>query len=371
MKNTPLWLSLTCLASMAWSLPTQAATAVTSEYTSKPAYYRYTETIRLQNSSSTAVVNLAIHVILLPPSTRYSQVDLVRLTPKPSKTIHDRNGNTIGIFNLARMAPGTTRRITLRYSATSHAIAYRLPQAVARYHVHSALYRLYTSPKFEFRQGVNTDAPPLKALVKRVTRGITNPVLRAKALFSWEVDHIRYRQAGQAAGGAVATLRRRSGICSDFAELYAALLRTDHIPARLIGGYVTNNGGGQAGFHEWDEFYVPEVGWVVADPTWGRFGYFARLQDNWHVPLFGGIVPDVEVAYASRKASASLTVTPTYRFTQQSIQIPSPTSVARPILPVVLPKNTATVHHLATTRGWWQRLLNDLKGLIRRIFHGL
>ena len=358
--------------SMVALLPVTHAAAVTSEYTSQPAHYRFQETIRIQNPSPTPALDVTARVVLLPPSTQYSRVRLTWISHKPEQVIRDTNGNSIGVYHWSIIGARRTVTLTIQYQAVSRAIAYRLPTKVARYQTHSRLFRTYTNPRFEYRQGVNTDAPTVLAVVRKVTRGLTSPVARAKALFVWEADHIRYNPGSGASGSAVATLATRSGVCSDFAELYAALLRTDHIPARLISGYVTNNGGGKAGFHEWDEFYLPQVGWVVADPTWGRFGYFGRLQDDWHVALYGGVVPDVEVRYASHRRDGTLEVATAYHFTTESMSLTRPPRTPLPVLPVALPHNTTLVH-LAPS-GWhrWLAVASSwFRTVIRRLAHWL
>jgi len=347
------------------------AASVTSEFISEPAHYQFRETIKLHNRSQTVAENIVARVVLLPPSTLYSQVTLTGYSQRPDRIVHDQNGNTVGIYRVQRLAGGQTQTLHLQWSVISHAIAYRLPAHVKPYNTHSALFRLYTNPHFEYRQGVSTDAPAITAIVQKVTRGLTNPVARAKALFVWEVNHIRYNPQGTSSGSALATLKTGSGICSNFAELYAALLRTDHIPARLISGYATNNGGGKAGFHEWDEFYIPDVGWVVADPTWGHYGYFARLQDNWHVPLYGGVVPDVDVHYASRDRRAILTVSSSYQFTTQSMSITPAPKVPLPIAAAGLPNTTARVHRhpQSAWARWWAAVIHAIGAVLKRLSH--
>ncbi len=346
------------------------AAPVTSEFTSLPARYSFRETVRVTNPSRRPALNVVARVILLPPPTPYSRVRLIGLSTHPAETQLDRSGNTIGVFRFAELGAHQTKILVLHYVDVSRAIAYHFPRHIAPYQVHSALYRLFTNRSYEYHQGVNTDAPSVMAVVRKVTRGLNNPVARAKALFTWEVNHIRYSHGFNASGGAVATLKRGRGICSDFAELYAALLRTDGIPARLVGGYVVNNGGSQAGFHEWDEFFVPAIGWVVADPTWGRFGYFARLQDNWHVSLYGGIVPEVAVSYyVSRFERTGLSASTSYQFVSEQHSLSSlPAMKPLPVLRVEAPSTTT---HTARTAGWWDRIHHWLSAVARVVSRGL
>ncbi|MHC1694702.1 MAG: transglutaminase-like domain-containing protein [Eubacteriales bacterium] len=46
------------------------------------------------------------------------------------------------------------------------------------------------------------------------------------------------------------------GICYDYAAVFAAMLRSQGIPAKLVMGYVSGNQ-----YHAWNEFYIENVGW--------------------------------------------------------------------------------------------------------------
>lgn len=65
-------------------------------------------------------------------------------------------------------------------------------------------------------------------------------------------------------------IEHRSGVCQDFAHVLLELLRTMHIPARYVSGYICPNKNGMRGegaTHAWVEFYIPDYGWVGLDPT--------------------------------------------------------------------------------------------------------
>lgn len=71
----------------------------------------------------------------------------------------------------------------------------------------------------------------------------------------------------------------RTGQCDEFANVVCSMLRSAGIPARPVAGFVhtvemdENNPLASPiltmGSHAWAEFYLPEVGWVPLDPTWG------------------------------------------------------------------------------------------------------
>jgi hypothetical protein len=73
---------------------------------------------------------------------------------------------------------------------------------------------------------------------------------------------------------AVETLEKGSGICGDYSRLLIALLRAQHIPARMVVGAVDvdQKVGEETPFHAWVQAYIPTVGFIDIDPTWGKDG---------------------------------------------------------------------------------------------------
>lgn len=64
---------------------------------------------------------------------------------------------------------------------------------------------------------------------------------------------------------AAETLRRREGVCQDFAHAEIAVLRALGVPARYVSGYLL----GEGASHAWVEAFVPGAGWRAWDPTHG------------------------------------------------------------------------------------------------------
>jgi transglutaminase-like putative cysteine protease len=73
------------------------------------------------------------------------------------------------------------------------------------------------------------------------------------------------------ASGAVKALKQGRGVCVDYADLFIALCRANRIPARYLGGIVTEDKVTTRG-HAWVEVYLKSAGWVPFDPTWGDTG---------------------------------------------------------------------------------------------------
>ena len=74
------------------------------------------------------------------------------------------------------------------------------------------------------------------------------------------------------------TLELKTGICFDYAALMSCMLRVQHIPCKVVTGYV------EQGYHAWVEVYIDNVGWInpetyfekktwtLVDPTYDSMG---------------------------------------------------------------------------------------------------
>jgi transglutaminase-like putative cysteine protease len=68
-------------------------------------------------------------------------------------------------------------------------------------------------------------------------------------------------------------IKKKQGVCQDFAHLMLGLCRSHGIPARYVSGYFLNQHrlpGEIEASHAWIEVYVPGYGWKGYDPTHKR-----------------------------------------------------------------------------------------------------
>jgi transglutaminase-like putative cysteine protease len=61
-------------------------------------------------------------------------------------------------------------------------------------------------------------------------------------------------------------LEKGKGVCQDFAHLMIALLRSFHVPARYVSGYI-HRPNQESQSHAWCEAWLPDLGWLGFDPT--------------------------------------------------------------------------------------------------------
>lgn len=113
-----------------------------------------------------------------------------------------------------------------------------------------------------------------KAVAKAVelTKDITEPEDKAKVLWDYMVKNnsYDYKKLSTLTSGYLPvidkTLEEKKGICYDFSALYAAMLRSQGYPAKLIKGYAPKNA---SGYHAWNEIYSESKGeWMVIDTTY-------------------------------------------------------------------------------------------------------
>lgn len=112
-------------------------------------------------------------------------------------------------------------------------------------------------------------------LANSLFKGITNPYLKAKKAFDYVVLNMKYDlNSPYANKGALSAVRTKVGVCEDYAALMTAILRAGNVPARVNTGFcfydselIQTNNNGNDFRHAWVEFYIPEYGWIPADPT--------------------------------------------------------------------------------------------------------
>jgi hypothetical protein len=89
---------------------------------------------------------------------------------------------------------------------------------------------------------------------------------------------------------AIETLISAKGVCDEFSNLAAALLRAKGIPTRLVIGITFD--GKEWGNHAWLEVYHKDLGWIPSDPTFREPGFV----DATHIKM--GSFPDVTLSLA-------------------------------------------------------------------------
>jgi transglutaminase-like putative cysteine protease len=197
-----------------------------------------------------------MEVRLRPRSGAGQAVERFQLTVEPRSPVRsyrDGFGNHVHYFN---HVPGHDRVAVLAESVVTTAAG--LPDLEDRE---------FPQDFLQFRSPV-LDAAGVGALAGRfqggdVERRLEDLVLHVNREFEYQPDTTTVYTAVDE------VLRRRAGVCQDFAHLFIAVARCMGLPARYVSGYIHSGVGhvGEGASHAWAEVLVPGVGWVGYDPT--------------------------------------------------------------------------------------------------------
>lgn len=106
----------------------------------------------------------------------------------------------------------------------------------------------------------------IKALVKSLTKGLTNKIDKAKAIFNYVRDTLEYSMYYNTKYGAVGTYKAKKGNCVDHAHLLVSMYRTAGFKARYVHGVCHFIKSGHTYGHVWTQVLIDKT-WVCGDPT--------------------------------------------------------------------------------------------------------
>jgi transglutaminase-like putative cysteine protease len=105
----------------------------------------------------------------------------------------------------------------------------------------------------------------------KLTEGLSTDSKKIKAIYDYVINNLSYDYGKLAKLSTTYvpdidnTIASGKGICYDFSSVFAAMLRSQGIPAKLIKGYSPN----VEGYHAWNEVYNSDTGkWMVIDTTY-------------------------------------------------------------------------------------------------------
>ena len=104
--------------------------------------------------------------------------------------------------------------------------------------------------------------------------GRSGTIEKTAAIFGWVTDNVSYDRelAATVKSGYVpdpdSVLKKKTGICYDYASLMAAMLRSQGIPSRLVVGDAK-----ESIYHAWNEVWTEQTGWITPELLLSRNGY--------------------------------------------------------------------------------------------------
>ena len=231
------------------------------------------------------------YTVALPPDTSSQKIFIKSLSPEPVATRLDGDGNVLADYDV----PAQTKVVVntdvaaqinyLEYNLSASGSMADIPAEIAQKYTKQTQYWQSTSPQLQVK------AAQAVAGTDKVIDKVRNLYKLTVDTLSYNNEKIRYniRQ-----GSDKALANPDNAVCLEYSDLLIALLRSQNIPARMPVGYAYAGNLKQSkavadSLHSWVEVYVPGIGWMNLDPTWGeKFDNFGKSDlDHFTFALWG------------------------------------------------------------------------------------
>ncbi len=303
-----------------------ADSAATSEQEIElETYYKYSNTwtntliheVIITNNSRSVAFNVTVDIPLMDEAVPiYATLDNEILNPQPAEITTDENGHRTAHYTIPYLYGNQTVTLSMRYIVETATLSYTFDRANVKDEYSSEEIGHLVS-YLQPSSGVHSDDPAIIQFTQETIGNTTDPYQKAQALFSAVNRYLTYDDA-DIDQSATAVLERGTASCHGYTNLYLACLRAAGIPARQQSGYLympqqhttsqyIDSINARINLntlaHTWVEFYLPEIGWVVADPTFTytyedmngetqkfiRWDYFANISADKRYIFFSEI----------------------------------------------------------------------------------
>ncbi|HEY9076123.1 MAG TPA: transglutaminase-like domain-containing protein [Anaerolineaceae bacterium] len=278
-------------------IPTQVpyytrTTGPTATYTLPSTYsimktntYKVVQTITLHNSGWSQADKIIHRIALIPTIQPIQEVTARKISPEGYKLVTDLYGNSYAEFEFIQVPGGKNLVFTVEYTVVVRAVDYNLGDCSGK----------LPNQDLGAEKYIEANDPSIKSLAEKLAAGKNSACEKLRAFYAYPGDSLTYEYRPDDQGiGALAALQSKKGDCTEYSDVMIALSRAGGIPSRMITGVTYQPGGYKKGEteHNWVEAYVPGLGYITFDPTWGRAAsnrdaYFARTTGD-HIVITRG-----------------------------------------------------------------------------------
>lgn len=231
------------------------------------------------------------YTITLPPSTSGQKVVIESLNPEPKSTRLDVDGNILADYEVPA---NTNITVTTKISAIVSYIDYNLAASGTKADLPKDLVNQYTGAQ----QYWPVSNASIATKAQELTRDKKTVAEQVRAINDYVISHLTYNNEkikyNIRQGGIKALQNPENVVCLEYSDLTISLLRAAGIPARMPVGYGYSGSLKQSNsvtdsLHSWVQVYVPNIGWMNLDPTWGeKFNNFGSSDlDHFAFAIWG------------------------------------------------------------------------------------
>lgn len=232
-----------------------------------------------------------VYKVTLPPTTANQTVYLNKLEPRPDNVHLDDDNNIIATYTVQ---PNQKITVATEIVADVRYINYDLARSGQLGEIPANLRSKYTKATRYW----NSDNSLIRQKTQEITKDKKNVAEMVRAINDYVVDTLNYNNEKikyNIRQGSLEVFKNPSNaVCLEYSDLTIAMLRSAGIPARMPVGYGYSGNLKQSAtvsdsLHSWVEAYIPNVGWINLDPTWGeKFNNFGSSDvDHFAFAIWG------------------------------------------------------------------------------------
>lgn len=251
------------------------------------------ESLIIKNEGPGMAFEIKVWLALIQDLPPYQRVISKDITPASYTIVSDENQNKYAQFGFSEVQRGKEIPIEMKYEIEVNEFRAALDNCRWGSMPDSA------KPFLKAERLIESDHPKIECLARTLVKDSKSPCEGLKKIYKWIGENIEYSTNVFENKGALWAIQNKEGDCFEFSSLFVALSRAAGIPARIIQGlvYKADYRNEEELLHAWTEAYLPGVGWVPIDPTWGRYAetsedYFAKITPDHVVITCGGNSPD-------------------------------------------------------------------------------
>ena len=210
----------------------------------------------VENSPSRVEITLAV-----PASRKHQQKVLdIEYSERPTRTFTS-SGNHYARFTLHRPKKGTELVVKSTLEIYQRDLEMLKDGKRRRKDGKQTLNAYLLNEKF-----VESHDKAIREAAKSLKR--KSRIATIEKTFNFVLDKMEFTGFERETAGAVAALEKRRGDANEYADLLAALLRANDIPARVVDGVAIE--AKRQPDHTWVEAYHATYGWIPLDPLYRR-----------------------------------------------------------------------------------------------------
>lgn len=240
------------------------------------------------NSGPGDAESIPLTVAFVRDSEPNQHVKAQQVDPAPVRNYTDTLQNSFALFTVDRLHAGQNWTATFTATVELKGMDINLrPRSAGTYNGSQDIFLAPTPMADSTNPVVQAKAKELEDKAGDVFQTVWN-------IYNYIVDKVAYQQLpGEWPASWVLT--HGEGGSAELGNTFVALARASGIPARRLSGWgepfnVSEMRTSNRLAHGWAEFYVPNYGWVPADPTFGKVNRFDNLgrPDDQHVVMTKG-----------------------------------------------------------------------------------